>query len=202
MLKTILSPEMELYLSPEVELLPICAWRLYPVTFRMLQMLLCTLPAVVPPRHLSVSPGMPLWTHSRLPQMPGVGKRQTELRNPAPCRHSVRTHPLAGPGGQRRGTGTLLHISHCLTRQPCVGAEHTFREERGWGKESKYPGNSYISFVCVFPLQHSWQPNRVLWPWKEPSCLSRQHIREKVLGVWKLSLLFKLVLFSASLRDS
>lgn len=74
---------------------------------------------------------MPLWTHSGLPRMPGVGKRQTELRNLAPHRHSVTTLPLAGPVGQRTGTGTLLHMSYCLTQQQCVGAEHTFREAGG-----------------------------------------------------------------------
>lgn len=154
MQKTVLSPEMELYLSPEVELLPICAWRLYPVTLRMLHMLMCTLP--------ECQAGTPLQTSSGLPWMPGVGKRQTELRNPAPCRYSVRRLPLAGPVGQRRRIGTLLHISYCLTWQLHVGAEDTFKEGRGWGKKSKCPGNSYTSSVCVLPLQHSCQPNRVL----------------------------------------
>lgn len=168
--KTILSCEVELYLSPEVGLLPTCAWRLYPVSFRMLHMMMCTLPAA--------QPSLPEWQGRDAPMdklwAPSnacVGKRQREQRSPAPCRHSVRL-PLAGPVGQRRGTGTLLQIPYCLTWQLHVGAEDTFKEERGWRKKSKCPGISYISFVCVFPLQHSWQPKRVLWPWKEPSCLS------------------------------
>lgn len=35
---------------PEVELLPLRAWRLYPVSFRMLHVLVCTLPAAVQPQ--------------------------------------------------------------------------------------------------------------------------------------------------------
>lgn len=98
--------------------------------------------------------------------------------------------------------GGLGRCSPFLTAsQLYAGAEDTFREGSGWGEESKGPGNSSISFFCVFPLQHSWQPKGLLCPWKASSRLSRQHNREKILGAWKAGLLFKLVLPSASLGE-
>lgn len=110
--------------------------------------------------------------------------------------------PLAGPIAQKKEMGTLLPLSHHLTSQLHAEAEDTFKEGRDWGKKSQDPVNSYISFFCVFPFQHSGQLEGLLCPWKESSHLSRQHNREKILGAWKVGLLLKLVLFSASFREN
>lgn len=143
---------------------------------------------------------MSLRVSYRLAGVPGVGKRRAELGNPAPCRHSAertssgRTHrPKEGDWD----AAPRFSPPHCFMQ----GHRTPSRRGEAGGEERRGPGNSYISFFCVFPLQHSWQPKGLLCPWKESSCLSRQHNREKILGAWKVGLLFKLVLFSASLRE-
>lgn len=73
------------------------------------------------------------------------------------------------PWAKGEGLGALFPISHHLTSQLHAGAEGTFKEGSGWGKKSNGPGNAYVSFFCVFPLQHSWQLEGLLCPWKETS---------------------------------
>lgn len=68
------------------------------------------------------------------------------------------------------------------TSQLHAEAQDTFKEGRGQRKKSKGPGNSYVPFFCVFSLQHSWQLEGLLCPWKGSSCLSGERNREKMLG--------------------
>lgn len=70
--------------------------------------------------------------------------------------------------------------------------------------EEKQMSRDYIHFFCL-----CLPPSALLAAKEGLLALERtqlpfqlQHMREKILGGWKLSLLFKLVLFSASLRDN
>lgn len=144
--RTILSPEMELYLSPEVELLPMCAWRLHPIAHRMLYMLMSTCMLLYSPKCLSVRPGMPLRTSYRLPGMPGVGK--TELRNPAPCWSSVeKTSSGRTCGPKERDWDTAPHFLLPHLTASCRGRGHLQGGERL--REEKQMSREFIHFFCL-----------------------------------------------------
>lgn len=91
---------------------------------------------------------MPLWASYRLPGLPGVGKRQAELRNPALCRHSAeRTSSGRTHGPKERDWETAAHFSPPHLTASCRGRGHVPGGER-LGEEKL----RCRKFICVFFL--------------------------------------------------
>lgn len=81
--------------------------------------------------------------------MPSVGKRQAELRNPAPCRHSVeRTSSGKSDGPKERDWDTAPRSSPPHLTASCRGKGHLQGGER-LGEE-KQRSREFIHFFLLY----------------------------------------------------